>query len=227
MILFKDISKKYSNGNVALHDINVKIEKNEFVFLVGASGAGKSTFVKLLTKELDPTSGKIYLDGEDVTKIHKRLLPYYRRQIGPVFQDFKLLNSQTVYENVAFALRIIGRPNREIKREVPLLLNLVGLENKMKRKPLELSGGEQQRVAIARALAGKPKLLLCDEPTGNLDPETSWELVDLLNKLSNYGTTILMATHDFTVVDNMQKRVIELKDGSIVRDSMGGYHEIS
>ncbi len=224
MVLFKNVMKKYPNGIIALNDINVKINEGEFVFLVGQSGAGKSTFIKLLTKEINATSGKIYFEGKDVTKIHKRRVPEYRRKIGIVFQDFKLLNKMTVYENVAFSLQIIGKSNREIKKQVPMLLNLVGISDKAKNKPLELSGGEQQRVAIARAIADRPKLLICDEPTGNLDPKTSWELMDLLRILNMHGTTILMATHDRDIVDKMKNRVIELSNGSIVRDDIeGGY----
>ncbi len=224
MVLFKNVTKKYPNGIIALNDMNVKINEGEFVFLVGQSGAGKSTFIKLLTKEINSTSGKIYFEGDDVTKIHKRRVPEYRRKIGIVFQDFKLLNKMTVYENVAFALQIIGKSNKEIKKQVPMLLNLVGLSHKAKNKPLELSGGEQQRVAIARAIADKPKLLICDEPTGNLDPKTSWELMDLLRILNMHGTTIIMATHDREIVNKMQNRVIELSSGSIVRDDVeGGY----
>ncbi len=224
MVLFKDVTKKYPNGIIALNNVNIKINEGEFVFLVGQSGAGKSTFIRLLTKEINASSGKIYFEGSDVTKLHKRRVPEYRRKIGVVFQDFKLLNKMTVYENVAFALQIIGKSNREIKQQVPMLLNLVGLSGKGKQKPLELSGGEQQRVSIARAIADKPKLLICDEPTGNLDPKTSWELMDLLRMLNMHGTTILMATHDRDIVDKMKNRVIELKNGSVVRDDIeGGY----
>ncbi len=224
MVLFNDVTKKYPNGIIALNNVNIKINEGEFVFLVGQSGAGKSTFIKLLTKEINASSGKIYFEGNDVTKLHKRRVPEYRRKVGIVFQDFKLLNKMTVYENVAFALQIIGKSNREIKKQVPMLLNLVGLSGKAKQKPLELSGGEQQRVAIARAIADKPKLLICDEPTGNLDPKTSWELMDLLRMLNMHGTTILMATHDRDIVDKMKNRVVELSNGSIVRDDIeGGY----
>ncbi len=224
MVLFNNITKKYPNGIIALNDMSIKINEGEFVFLVGQSGAGKSTFIKLLTKEINATSGKIYFDGNDITKIHKRRVPDYRRKIGIVFQDFKLLNKMTVYENIAFALQIIGKSNREIKKQVPMLLNLVGLADKAKNKPLELSGGEQQRVAVARALVDKPRMIICDEPTGNLDPKTSWELMDLLRILNMHGTTIIMATHDRDIVDKMKKRVIELSNGSVVRDDVeGGY----
>ncbi len=224
MVLFENVTKKYPNGNIAVNDINIKIDKGEFVFLVGQSGAGKSTFIKILTKEIDATSGKIFFDGQDITKIHKRRVPDYRRKIGIVFQDFKLLNKMTVYENVAFSLEIIGKKSNEIKKRVPMLLNLVGLTDKAKNKPLELSGGEQQRVCIARAIANKPSLLICDEPTGNLDPKTSWELMNLLKLLNKHGTTILMATHDKEIVNRMANRVIELNNGEILRDDTeGGY----
>lgn len=225
MLLFKEVTKRYSNGNIGIDNVSVKIEKGEFVFLVGSSGAGKSTFIKVVTKELNPTKGKLYVDGKDATKIHKRLIPLYRRNLGIVFQDYRLLNKMTVYENVAFALQIIGKKNSEIKKEVPRVLNLVGLIDKMKFKPLELSGGEQQRVSIARAIANRPDLLICDEPTGNLDPETSWELMDLLRMLNTHGTTIIMATHDKQIVDRMQRRVIELSEGLIVRDQKVGEYK--
>ena len=173
MLVLNNVQMRYPSGTVALEDINLKINKGEFVFLIGSGGAGKSTFIKLITKEIDPTEGTLYKSGLDITRMHKRRIPYYRRSLGIVFQDYRLLNSETVYENVAFAMRIVGRKSREIKRNVPLLLNLVGLREREKHFPMELSGGEQQRVAIARAVANNPDILICDEPTGNLDPETS------------------------------------------------------
>jgi cell division transport system ATP-binding protein len=225
MLVLNNVQMRYPSGTVALEDINLKINRGEFIFLVGSSGAGKSTFIKLITKEIDPTAGSLYKSGFDITRMHKRRIPYYRRSLGIVFQDYRLLNNETVYENVAFAMRIIGKRSREIKRNVPLLLNLVGLSEREKHFPMELSGGEQQRVAIARAVANNPDILICDEPTGNLDPETSWELIDLLMKLNRYGATIIMATHQRDIVDVLKKRVIELDKGRVVRDEdHGGYH---
>ena len=225
MLVLNNVQMRYPSGTVALEDINLKINRGEFIFLVGSSGAGKSTFIKLITKEIDPTAGSLYKSGFDITRMHKRRIPYYRRSLGIVFQDYRLLNNETVYENVAFAMRIIGKRSREIKRNVPLLLNLVGLSEREKHFPMELSGGEQQRVAIARAVANNPDIRSCDEPTGNLDPETSWELIDLLMKLNRYGATIIMATHQRDIVDVLKKRVIELDKGRVVRDEdHGGYH---
>ncbi len=225
MLVLNNVQMRYPSGTVALEDVNLKINRGEFVFLIGSSGAGKSTFIKLITKEIDPTAGSLYKGGLDITRMHKRRIPYYRRSLGIVFQDYRLLSNETVYENVAFAMRIIGKRNREIKRNVPLLLNLVGLSDRGKHFPMELSGGEQQRVAIARAVANNPDILICDEPTGNLDPETSWELIDLLMKLNRYGATIIMATHQHDIVDVLKKRVIELDKGRVVRDEdHGGYH---
>lgn len=225
MLVLNNIHMRYPSGTVALQDVNLKINKGEFVFLVGSSGAGKSTFIKLITKEIDPTSGTLFKSGTNITHMHKRRVPYFRRSLGIIFQDYRLLPNETVYENIAFAMRIIGKRNREIKRNVPLLLNLVGLSERAKHFPMELSGGEQQRVAIARAVANSPDLLICDEPTGNLDPETSWELIDLLMKLNRYGATIIMATHQRDIVDVLKKRVIELDKGRIVRDEdQGGYN---
>lgn len=224
MVLLKNITMRYPTGNVALDDVSLHIKKGEFVFLIGPSGAGKSTFIRLLTKEINPTSGIISINGRNVTKLHKRRIPKYRRQIGIVFQDYKLLEKLNVFDNIAFALDVLGKSGRYIKRHVPLLLNLVGLSGKGKQMPLQMSGGEQQRVSIARAIAGNPDILICDEPTGNLDPETSWGLMDLLEKLNTYGTTIIMATHQRDIVDVMKKRVIELENGKIIRDEEhGGY----
>ncbi|HZK09594.1 MAG TPA: cell division ATP-binding protein FtsE [Clostridia bacterium] len=224
MLELKEVSMRYPTGNIGLGDVSIKIDKGEFVFLIGASGAGKSTFIKLLTKELSPTSGQLWFEDKNITKMHKRRIPHYRRKLGIVFQDYRLLEKETVAENVAFAMRIIGKKNREIQRTLPLILNLVGLKGKEKIFPDQLSGGEQQRVSIARAIANNPKLLICDEPTGNLDPATSWELMDLLSKLHTHGTTVIMATHSNDIVDAMQKRVIELRDGELFRDEQqGGY----
>jgi cell division transport system ATP-binding protein len=224
MLELKEVSMRYPTGNVALGDVSIEIDRGEFVFLIGASGAGKSTLIKLLTKELSPTSGQLWFEDKNVTKLHKRRIPLYRRSLGIVFQDYRLLERETVAENVAFAMRIVGKKNREIRKTLPLVLNLVGLSGKEKIFPDQLSGGEQQRVSIARAIANNPKLLICDEPTGNLDPATSWELMDLLSKLHNHGTTIIMATHSKDIVNAMQKRVIELRDGKLVRDQeQGGY----
>lgn len=224
MLELKDIKLKYSTGTLALDNVNLKINPGEFVFLIGASGAGKSSFIKLLTKELNPTSGQIYFDGNNITKIHKRSIPKYRRKLGIVFQDYRLLEKETVFSNVAFAMQITGKNNKYIKRNVPLLLNLVGLNGREKFTTNQLSGGEQQRVSIARAVANNPMLVICDEPTGNLDPETSWGLMDLLYKLNRHGTTIIMATHQQDIVDSMRQRVIVLDKGKIIRDDIkGGY----
>lgn len=224
MLELKEVSMRYPTGNVALDNLSVEIKQGEFVFLIGASGAGKSTFIKLLTKELSPSSGQLWFEDKNITRIHKRRIPHYRRSLGIVFQDYRLLEKETVAENVAFAMRIVGKKGREIRRTLPLVLNLVGLNGKEKKFPDQLSGGEQQRVSIARAIANNPKLLICDEPTGNLDPATSWELMDLLSTLHNHGTTVIMATHSKDIVNAMQKRVIELSDGQLVRDELqGGY----
>lgn len=225
MVRLENVTMKYPSGTLGLDDVSIEIDKGEFVFLVGASGAGKSTFIKLLTKEINPTQGKIFVDDRNVTRLHKRRIPRYRRDIGIVFQDFKLLPDLNVYNNVAFALDIVGKSNRYIKRHVPLILNLVGLGGKEKKMPMELSGGEQQRVSIARAIANNPDILICDEPTGNLDPETSWGLMNLLEKLNAYGTTVIMATHQRDVVDSMKRRVIALEDGKVVRDEIKGAYK--
>lgn len=225
MVRLENVTMKYPSGTLGLDDVSIEIDKGEFVFLVGASGAGKSTFIKLLTKEINPTQGKIFVDDRNVTRLHKRRIPKYRRDIGIVFQDFKLLPDLNVYNNVAFALDIVGKSNRYIKRHVPLILNLVGLGGKEKKMPMELSGGEQQRVSIARAIANNPDILICDEPTGNLDPETSWGLMNLLEKLNAYGTTVIMATHQRDVVDSMKRRVIALEDGKVVRDEIKGAYK--
>lgn len=222
MIELINISKRYKNGVMALSNINVKIDKGEFVFLVGPSGAGKSTLIKMLLKEVEPTQGRIIIDREDITYIHRRKVPYVRRKTGVVFQDFRLLENKTVYENVAFAMEIIESSPREIRRQVPMILSMVGLSDKAKAYPNQLSGGEQQRVSIARAIINSPPILIADEPTGNLDPETSWEIMKLLRNINRRGTTIVMATHAKDIVDLMQQRVIALEKGNVARDEKGG-----
>jgi len=225
VITFDDVSKVYpGQTKAALRHVNVNIDKGEFVFLVGISGSGKSTFMRLILREYVPTSGRIYVAGKDLNQMRQWSVPALRRQIGTVFQDFRLLPGKTVYENVAFALQVTGRPGSEIRRTVPEVLDLVGLAQRADRMPDELSGGEQQRVAIARAFVGKPKILLADEPTGNLDPATSVGIMKLLDRINRRHTTVVMATHDATVVDQMRRRVIELVDGQVVRDQKKGVY---
>ena len=225
MITFDDVSKVYpGQKKAALRHVNISIDKGEFVFLVGASGSGKSTFMRLILREYRPTSGRIYVAGKDLSQIRQWKVPALRRQIGTVFQDFRLLPGKTVFENVAFALQVTGRPMAEIRRTVPEVLELVGLKGRETRMADELSGGEQQRVAIARAFVGKPKILLADEPTGNLDPNTSVGIMKLLDRINRRNTTVVMATHDATVVDQMRRRVIELIDGQVVRDQKKGVY---
>lgn len=224
IILLENVSKSYTAGIPALNGINLHINKGEFVFVVGDSGSGKSTLIKLLLRELVPTSGRIYVNGTDVVRLKRRKIPKFRRNLGVVFQDFRLLKDRNVYENVAFAQRIIQMPNREIRKNVPAMLSRVGLAGKYKAKPKQLSGGEQQRVALARALVNNPNILLADEPTGNLDPKNSWEIMNLLEKINNDGTTVLVVTHNREIVNAMQKRVITMKKGLIVSDEEnGGY----
>lgn len=225
MIEFKNVSKLYDNNVKALADVNINIESGEFVFLVGPSGAGKSTFIKMLIKETDPTVGEIIVSGKKLSTITRRQIPYYRRKIGMVFQDFRLIPTLNVYENVAFAMRVVEASPKEIRKRVPMVLSLVGLSHKYKMFPNELSGGEQQRVALARAIVNNPSVLICDEPTGNLDPETAKEIMDLLEDINRAGTTILMATHAKDIVDNMKKRVIAIEKGSIARDTKRGMYE--
>ena len=225
MIEFKNVSKIYNNNVKALSNIDTAIETGEFVFLVGPSGAGKSTFIKMLLKEIDPTSGKILMNGVDLSTIKRRQVPYYRRRIGMIFQDFRLIPTLNVYENVAFAMRVVGASPKEIRRRVPMVLSLVGLSNKYKMFPNELSGGEQQRVSIARALVNNPTVLIADEPTGNLDPETAKEIMSLIDDINRAGTTVLMATHAKEIVDTMKKRVIAIERGVIVRDEKRGRYE--
>ncbi len=224
MIKFVGVDKVYGKKNAVLNDINVEIDRGEFVFLVGSSGAGKSTFLRLILREENVSSGQVFLEGCDITKLSRRRIPYIRRQMGVVFQDFKLLDNKTVYDNVAYAMEILGEKNGVIKKQVPKVLSLMGIESKIRSFPSELSGGEKQRVAIARAMINNPPLLIADEPTGNLDYKTSSDIMDLLAKINKRGTTVIMATHDRSIVDKMQKRVITLKEGKIISDEKGGYH---
>ena len=219
MITFENVTKSYGNGAPALSNLNIEIEDGEFVFVVGTSGSGKSTFIKLLLKELEPTEGKIIVNDTELRKLRSGKTAKYRRKVGVVFQDFRLLKDRNVYENIAFAQRVIGVSTREIKKNVPRMLSLVGLSEKYKSFPNELSGGEQQRVALARALVNKPALLLADEPTGNLDPGNSWEIMKLLDDINKQGTTVVVVTHNMEIVERMQKRVITMKKGIKVSDS--------
>ena len=222
MIEFKDVSKVYPNGTVALEHVNLTIDDGEFVFVVGASGAGKSTLMKLLLREEKVTSGKLIVGDYDLTKIPNYKIPYYRRQLGMVFQDFRLFEKKTVYENVAFAMRVIGESSREIKRRVPTILSIVNLSDKYKNFPTELSGGEQQRVALARALANNPSIIIADEPTANIDPKLNIEIMNLLLKINKRGKTVIVVTHEKNLVDFFQKRVITLQGGHLVDDKVGG-----
>ena len=224
MLEMIDVSKIYPGGSVALQDINVRIEQGEFVFIVGPSGAGKSTFFKMLFREVLPSSGKVIVNGHDLVKMTDKEIPYFRRQLGIVFQDYRLLPDRTVYDNVAFAMQVIETPYRKIKLRVNDVLDLVGLRKRAHAYPTELSGGEQQRIAIARAIVNDPILLIADEPTGNLDPETSWEIMDIFREVNKSGTTIVMATHDREIVDEMEKRVIAIEHGHIVRDDAKGVY---
>ncbi|AOY74806.1 cell division ATP-binding protein FtsE [Clostridium formicaceticum] len=222
MIQLKSVNKIYNKGIQALTNINLTIEKGEFVFLVGPSGAGKSTFIKLLLKEEEPTDGNIIVDGQDITRLSRRKIPYLRRSISVVFQDFRLLPNKTVFENIAFAMQVVEASPKEIRRQVPMVLAMVNLSDKAKQYPNQLSGGERQRVSIARAIVNNPSLLIADEPTGNLDPETAWEIMKVLKQINRRGTTILMATHAKDIVDTMQQRVVALEKGRIVRDEHRG-----
>jgi cell division transport system ATP-binding protein len=224
MILLEDVNKTYSQGAPALNGISLKIDKGEFVFVVGNSGSGKSTLIKLLLKELEPTAGKIIVNNRNLGKMKRREIPKFRREIGIVFQDFRLLMDRNVYDNIAFAQKVIERPNRSIRKRVPQVLTQVGLSEKYKSFPKELSGGEQQRVALARALVNGPGILLADEPTGNLDPKNSWEIMKLLEEINKRGTTVVVVTHNREIVDAMQKRVITMNKGVIVSDEEKGGH---
>ena len=219
MIEFKGVHKVYENGVKALKDVNIRIDKGEFVFIVGESGAGKSTFLKLITREEVPTAGEVIVNGYNLSKLSRKQIPYMRRTMGVVFQDFRLINTMNVFDNVAFAMRVIGAPNREIHKRVPYVLQLVGLSDKMRSFPLELSGGEQQRVSLARALANNPSMIIADEPTGNVDPEMSYEIMELLNAVNRLGTTVIVVTHAHDLVEKFDRRVIHISDGTVVSDS--------
>lgn len=224
MIQMTGVSKIYSNGSVALSDISVTIDKGEFIFVVGPSGAGKSTFIKLILREEVPTQGEIVVNGRSLTTLPPAEVPYLRRGLGIVFQDYRLLPNKTVTENVAFAMQVIEAPRREIQKRVNTVLDLVGLRTKARCRPNQLSGGEQQRVAIARAIVNKPQIVIADEPTGNLDPDTSWEIMKIFDRINHSGTTVVMATHDKTIVDTMKKRVIAIEKGRIIRDQVRGVY---
>jgi len=218
------VSKIYGNGTYALSNVNLKIESGEFVFLVGPSGAGKSTMIKLLLREIEPSVGEIVVNNKELSKMKRKEIPYYRRNLGVVFQDFRLLPDQTVYENVAFAMEIVEASKKEIRRQVPIILGMVGLSSKANAYPHQLSGGEQQRTALARALANNPSILIADEPTGNLDPHTSMEIMRIINMINHRGTTVIMATHAKDIVDSMKKRVVTFRKGVIISDQeKGGY----
>ena len=224
MILLSNVSKVYPNGSTALDDVSFFIERGEFVFIVGPSGSGKSTLIKLLMHEETATEGQVIINNKDIGKLKRREIPYLRRSMGVVFQDFRLLSNKTVYENVAFAMDIIGASRKEIRKQVPNVLSLVGLSHKAKSYPRELSGGEQQRVALARALVNNPAFLIADEPTGHLNPKVAMEIMELLDNINNRGTTVIMATHAKDIVDAMKKRVIAIEEGKIARDeTRGGY----
>ena len=216
---FRNVSKVYNNGTEALHNINLKVEKGEFVFIVGSSGAGKSTFLKLITCEERPNEGQVLIDGQDISHIRKGKIPYVRRKMGLVFQDFRLIDHMTVYDNVAFAMRVVGASPKAIKKRVPYILGLVGLQHKAKHYPTEMSGGERQRVGLARALVNNPSMIIADEPTGNIDPALSYEIVDLLSAINERGTTVLMVTHEHSLVKHFHKRIIQIHSGEIVADT--------
>jgi len=224
LIQFKNVSKIYENGTKALSNINISIGRGEFVFLVGASGAGKSTAIKLILKEIEPSKGTIIVDRKDITKLRKKEIPYYRRNIGVVFQDFRLLPDKTIYENVAFAMEIVEAREKDIKKRVPSILAMVGLEDNANSYPHQLSGGEQQRATLARAMVNNPSILVADEPTGNLDPDTAIDIMRIINMINHRGTTVIMATHASEIVNAMKKRVITFKKGVVIRDQeKGGY----
>lgn len=226
MISMQNVTKIYENGALGLKDFSVDIEKGEFVFIVGSSGSGKSTFIRTLLKEIEPSTGEVYVDNTALGSLKRKKVPYLRRKIGCVFQDFRLLPSKTVYENVAFAMQVIEASNRNIRRSVPQTLSLVGLHKKANAYPDQLSGGEKQRVAIARAVINKPPILIADEPTGNLDPDTAWEIMELLKEINSRGTTVVMATHAKDIVNQMRRRVIHLDSGVLISDiAEGGYDD--
>lgn len=225
MIRLDHVSKSYEVGKPALEDVTIHIDPGEFVFIVGDSGSGKSTLIRLLLKELEPTKGKIYINGQDLKKVTHKKIPMYRRNVGVVFQNFRLLPDRNVYENVAFAMKVVESSNRDIKKKVPNILSLVGLAAKYRSRPSQLSGGEQQRVAIARALVNEPKIILADEPTGNLDSDNTWEIMKLLEEINQRGTTVLVVTHNMEIVRAMNKRVITIKKGVVVSDVGGDNYE--
>ncbi|HIE22268.1 MAG TPA: cell division ATP-binding protein FtsE [Acidimicrobiia bacterium] len=227
MIRLENVTKVYEGGTIAANDVSLDVQKGEFVFLVGASGSGKSTLIRLMLRDEPVTRGKIWVAGKDVTTLPKWKIPFLRRSVGTVFQDFKLLPNKTVQENVAFALEVLGRPRSVIERQVSQVLELVDLADKAERYPRQLSGGEQQRVSIARAFVNRPPIMLCDEPTGNLDPKTSVGIMKLLDRINRTGTTVVMATHDHAIVDAMKRRVVALENGKVVRDEQAGRYETS
>ena len=226
MIRFIDVHKEYDNGTKALKGVNVRIDDGEFVFLVGPSGSGKSTLIKLITAEIAPTEGRVMVNGFNLTNITPRQVPQMRRTLGVIFQDFRLIEKKTVYENLSFAMRAIGASNRELRRRIPYVLQLVGLEKKADRYPGQLSGGEQQRVAIARALVNNPSMIIADEPTGNLDPQRSLEIMMLLERINELGTTVLVVTHEKNLVNRFAKRVVAIENGRIISDETGGYYNV-
>jgi cell division transport system ATP-binding protein len=224
MIEFKNVTKEYPNGFIALKNINFKIESGEFVFIIGASGAGKTTITKLLLKEEEVTKGRIIVDNEDLSKMPNRKIPYYRRSLGYVFQDFRLFPNMTVFDNIAFAMRVVGEPGSKIKKMVPAILETIGMRGKIKSYPKELSGGEQQRVALARAVVNRPNTIIADEPTGNLDPKMSLEIMESLERINNMGKTVIVVTHSKPLVDHFKKRVITIRNGAIISDQIGGVY---
>ena len=224
MIRFIDVHKEYDNGTKALKGVNVRIDDGEFVFLVGPSGSGKSTLIKLITAEIAPTEGRVMVNGFNLTNITPRQVPQMRRTLGVIFQDFRLIEKKTVYENLSFAMRAIGASNRELRRRIPYVLQLVGLDQKGERFPGQLSGGEQQRVAIARALVNNPSMIIADEPTGNLDPQRSLEIMMLLERINELGTTVLVVTHEKNLVNRFTKRVVAIENGRVISDGTGGYY---
>jgi cell division transport system ATP-binding protein len=226
MIRLIDVQKEYDNGTKALKGVNMRIDDGEFVFLVGPSGSGKSTVIKLITGEIAATQGRLMVNGYNLSNISARQIPYMRRTLGIIFQDFRLIEKKTVYENLAFAMRAIGASNRELRRRIPYVLQLVGLEQKADRYPSQLSGGEQQRVAIARALVNNPSMIIADEPTGNLDPQRSLEIMMLLERINELGTTVLVVTHEKALVNRFSKRVVAIENGRIISDETGGYYNV-
>ena len=226
MIRFIDVHKEYDNGTKALKGVNVRIDDGEFVFLVGPSGSGKSTLIKLITAEIAPTDGRVMVNGFNLNNITPRQVPQMRRTLGVIFQDFRLIEKKTVYDNLSFAMRAIGASNRELRRRIPYVLKLVGLEQKADRYPGQLSGGEQQRVAIARALVNNPSMIIADEPTGNLDPQRSLEIMMLLEKINELGTTVLVVTHEKNLVNRFNKRVVTIENGRVISDETGGYYNV-